>query len=297
MADRQWFVASGDKQYGPYPDERLRQLIADGNVAADTYVWCQGMKDWLPAGDIPGLMPATRPPAMPPRTMAPTTDGSALALSTTVGVWPLFGRLLLLSLSAIVVIPFPWVTVNFLRWFVDHIELPRQQRVSFAGKVEDIWPILIAYALCSVASVAVSVVTQRMELPFLVRTPPQWLFFFATAFLTLTIARWFYANLVWQGQSAPLHFTGDYWGQLGWMLLSAVATFTIIGWAWVLSAWGRWMCRNVTGSNREFVFSADGLNILWRTLVFSLSCIVLVPIPWTLRWYVRWLVSQFELRG
>ncbi len=35
MASRQWFIGRGGKQEGPYPDERLRELIAGGSVAAD----------------------------------------------------------------------------------------------------------------------------------------------------------------------------------------------------------------------------------------------------------------------
>jgi hypothetical protein len=296
MADRQWFVVSADKQYGPFSDEKLRQLIADRQVVADTFVWCQGMKDWLPAGDIPGLMPGMRPPAVPPRGAAPT-DGSAQALSTTVGVWPLFGRVLLLWLSFAVVIPLPWVAVSFLRWFVDHIELPEQQRVSFVGKVGDIWYIIVLYVLSAFLALAVALLVRGAGL-----VPPhfpivllQWLLVPVIAFFALIITRWFYANLVWEGQSAPLHFTGGYWALVGWMLLSAVSAISIIGWAWVYTAWTRWMCRNVRGANREFVFTASGLSFLWRTWLFALSCGLLVPIPWTLRWYTRWMVSQFAL--
>jgi hypothetical protein len=37
------------------------------------------------------------------------------------------------------------------------------------------------------------------------------------------------------------------------------------------------------------------LEILWRTLVWVISCIFIIPIPWTLRWYLQWMISQFEL--
>ena len=36
-------------------------------------------------------------------------------------------------------------------------------------------------------------------------------------------------------------------------------------------------------------------SILWRTLVFALGCVLFIPIPWMLRWYTRWYVSQFAL--
>jgi hypothetical protein len=70
---------------------------------------------------------------------------------------------------------------------------------------------------------------------------------------------------------------------------------TIIGWAWVAVAQMRWICRNINGTHREIVFNATGLEMLWRTLVFAFACAFIIPIPWMLRWYVRWAVSQFEL--
>ena len=55
------------------------------------------------------------------------------------------------------------------------------------------------------------------------------------------------------------------------------------------------MARNVQGSSMQLSFVATGWGVLWRTILFALSCILLIPIPWTLRWYTRWLISQFHL--
>jgi hypothetical protein len=57
----------------------------------------------------------------------------------------------------------------------------------------------------------------------------------------------------------------------------------------------RWICRNVAGTRREILFKASGLDVLWRTIVFVIACAFLIPIPWVLRWYAQWYVSQFEL--
>jgi hypothetical protein len=35
--------------------------------------------------------------------------------------------------------------------------------------------------------------------------------------------------------------------------------------------------------------------VLWRTLVFSIGCAFIIPIPWLLRWYTKWYASQFAL--
>jgi hypothetical protein len=288
MAERQWFTAIGGKQKGPFSDERLRAFIAAGSVRADSLVWCDGMSNWAKAGDIPGLMSSARTPPPPPFASPPSLSGGAPTeteatgpLAAHIRVWPFFGRALLIVIAQIFVIPVPWVMTSFYRWFAENIELPGGQRVAFAGKPGDIWYIFMANALLSY----VGLVRHGINLLILPLT---------TLFLVI-IVRWFWRNLVWEGQTAPLAFTGGYWPMLGWYVLTILALITIIGWAWVGTAWMRWMCRHVEGSARKLVFNATGWGFLWRTVLFVLSCIPLIPIPWTMRWYARWIVSQCAL--
>jgi hypothetical protein len=201
MAIRQWFIARGDKQEGPHPDERLRELIAGGAVTADTLVWCDGMSTWTRVGEIPGLMSAAHRLSQPAPGAATATAHAGGALSTTVHTWPLFGHVMLYVLADLAVIPLPWIAPMVFRWFVERIELPQQQRVTFAGKPEDIWYVFILYALCSVAGF-VNTYVQVLVVPL-------------STFLILLITRWFFANLIWDGQAAPLKFTGGYWALLG----------------------------------------------------------------------------------
>lgn len=42
-----WFVSINGDQKGPYPTEQLRQLVADGLIPRDAYVWREGMAQWL----------------------------------------------------------------------------------------------------------------------------------------------------------------------------------------------------------------------------------------------------------
>ena len=41
--------------------------------------------------------------------------------------------------------------------------------------------------------------------------------------------------------------------------------------------------------------TASGLDVLWRTIVFVIGCAFIIPIPWVMRWFTQWYVSQFEL--
>jgi hypothetical protein len=103
------------------------------------------------------------------------------------------------------------------------------------------------------------------------------------------------SNLASNGQKIPLSFEGSIWGYIGWQLLFVISMITIIGWAWVITAMLRWICRNINGTRREVLFNASGLEVLWRSIVFVLLCALIIPIPWMLRWYGQWYVSQFAL--
>jgi hypothetical protein len=114
-------------------------------------------------------------------------------------------------------------------------------------------------------------------------------------FLSWTLLRWLVSRLTSNGQPLPFAFNGSLVTFIGWQLLLAVSFITIIGWAWVATAWTRWICSNVEGTRREIVFNASGLGLLWRTIVLAIACGFIIPIPWVIRWFTQWYVSQFEL--
>ncbi len=47
-----WFISINGEQKGPYPTDQLRQLIADGFVPRDAFVWRDGMAQWLPLSQV-----------------------------------------------------------------------------------------------------------------------------------------------------------------------------------------------------------------------------------------------------
>jgi hypothetical protein len=71
---------------------------------------------------------------------------------------------------------------------------------------------------------------------------------------------------------------------------------TIIGWAWVLKFFLRWVCRNISGTV-NFDFVGTGWGILWRIIVVILASIFVIPIPWLLRWFTVWLLAQVRVEN
>jgi hypothetical protein len=47
-----WLVYDGSKQWGPYPTEQLKELLAAGRVDRMWNVWREGMGKWTPAGRL-----------------------------------------------------------------------------------------------------------------------------------------------------------------------------------------------------------------------------------------------------
>ncbi|MFL6789696.1 MAG: DUF4339 domain-containing protein [Bradyrhizobium sp.] len=284
MSNRSWFYASEGQQQGPFPEIQFRDLIARGTVSADTLVWTEGMSGWEKAGEIPGLMSGASGSISIPQARGGVGDADAYGgrtLSIDLPLWSLLGRSLLYVVGMLLVIPAPWAATSFYRWMVSRTYVPGRPNLAFNGQVGDIWYVLVLMALLSYAGAAGDYI--------------QLVAILVQAFLSWIILRWIVGSLSANGQPLPIAFSGDVWAFVGWQVLMYLAIFTIIGWAWVITAFVRWICRNITGTRREIIFNASGLEMLWRTILFAIGCGLLIPIPWVLRWYTRWYVSQFAL--
>lgn len=281
-----WFYAANGQQQGPFAEDRFRDLISNGTVRSDTLVWTEGMAGWQKAAEVPGLMPAGGPPPMargglPPTMGAGTGGAPGNVLSADLPLWGLLGWGLLYFIGMFLVIPAPWVAVWFYRWFAPHVQVPGRPNFSFTGQVGDIWWAFIVMALLGLVGAydpTFQIITIILQ-----------------AVVSWFILRWAVSNLASNGQKIPTSFDGSIWTYIGWQILLVISFITIIGWAWVITAMVRWICRNISGTRREILFNGSGLQVLWRTIVFALLCAFIIPIPWMLRWYASWYVSQFAL--
>jgi GYF domain 2 len=279
-----WFYAANGQQQGPFGDAQLRDLITNGTVQADTLVWTEGMAGWQKAAEVPGLMAsAGGPPVLPMRgsPMMGAGGGPGHALSADLPLWALLGRSIVYIIGMVFVIPAPWVAVWFYRWFASRLQVPGRPNFSFTGQVGDIWWAFILLALLGL----VGAYDPTYQLIAII----------LQAVVSWVVLRWAVSNLASNGQKIPTAFDGSIWGYIGWQLLLIISFITIIGWAWVITAMLRWICRNISGTRREILFNASGWQVLWRSIVFALLCFLIIPIPWMLRWYGQWYVSQFAL--
>jgi hypothetical protein len=282
MSERSWFIAYQGQQQGPYPDAQFRDFITRGSVRPDTLVWSEGMAGWQKAGEIPGLFSRSAgPPGLPGAMPVTIGDSGGGSLSIDLPLWPYFGRCVLLALGNLLVVPSPWTATSYYQWITPRFHVPGRPNLAFEGKVGDIWYVFVLLALLGYAG--------------RIHGSLQLIGFVAQAYLAWMLLCWVLSRLSSNGQLLGLEFYGSVWGFVGWQLLMAVSVITVVGWAWVAVAWLRWICRNIGGSRRELTFDGTGLEMLWRTLVMVVGCVLLIPIPWVVRWYTEWVVSQLAL--
>jgi hypothetical protein len=214
------------------------------------------------------------------------SPSSVGALVPALPVWGLFGRFLLMLIGQILVVPSPWTSTAYYKFLCEHIALPDGKRLKFAGQAGDIWYVFIALALMIWFDQVIHYAGLPRYVGYLAG-PAIWV-------LTVLLLKWFCANLRSEDDRLALRFEGGYWAYIGWNILLIVSALTIVGWAWVLKFMMRWMCRSVRGT-ASFDLNATGFGILWRTFGFVLLGILVIPIPWLMRWYASWLISQISV--
>ena len=124
--------------------------------------------------------------------------------------------------------------------------MPDRPNLSFTGQVGDIWWVFVLMGLASYIGIyhsSYGLIANVLE-----------------AVLSWMVLRWVVSNLASNGMKLPIAFNGSIWVYVGWNILLAISFITVIGWAWVATAWTRWICQNISGTQRGIVFNAPGLE-------------------------------------
>src|SRR5262249_24391206 len=134
----------------------------------------------------------------------------------------------------------------YLAWLVSCVQVPGRPNMSFTGRPGTIakW-YFGAIAIIIVIGVIAAIIDSNglSNAANIIQIVLYWLF------LCYLID-----NLASNGQPLGLTFSGSFWAYLGYTILTVLAVITIIGWAWVIAAQARWVCRNIQGTRRQVVY-------------------------------------------
>ena len=275
MAWNYYFKDRSGGQNGPVTLEELVILARSGRIAPEALVWAEG-GEAMAAAKHPELAAifaqiATAPP------------GVSGPLRASFPVWRLFWRSIVFGFAILLILPAPWAGLWFYRWLAGHVALPGGRRLSLQSGLGECWYIFAGLGLVDYIGPAFSQTSGQGAASVVALV--------LSVLLTVRLIDWFCRSLVVESGGLSLAFEGGFWPYLGWVLLLAISTLSIIGWAWVLKYQIRWLCSKITGTH-AFEFIGEGLSLLWRTLALVVAFAFLLPIPWALRWFAEWYASQ-----
>ena len=252
---------------------------AAATAGAAERIWRERSGAQRPREGLPAQPGAAAAPAALPATGCFDFTGETLGFFFR-GVGALLGSML--------VIPAPWAVCWFAKWFVGKVRLSSGTALTFTGTPGSVAVLAVVYGLFLLASSNTeSSNTENDEL---------WSSIWSLAGIPLgwAFCRW-YVNHAQLG-AGPFRFDGSVWGYIGWTLLTYLSILTIVGWAWVMAAFYRWIAGNIRHAEGTVQFVGQGHQILWRIPALILFCLPIVTMPWAIKWIVCWLIQQFEWR-
>jgi hypothetical protein len=188
------------------------------------------------------------------------------------------------------IIGFPVGLLHLYRWGCRHLQLPTGTTVTFVGRALPLYGYCVAFGVLS---------TLNREIdPFSEPFYSLWLagIWFGQMFVSLRFLKWICANLSFSS-GTRLEFTGGLLAWTGWNLLFVISLFTIVGWAWVLTAMTRWQARHTRSEYHQLAFHGRGIEMLWRIAASVAASILILPAPWALSWFYRWFINNVEIEA
>jgi hypothetical protein len=278
MAGNYYFKDRSGGQNGPVSFDELVALAKAGRLAPDCLVWPEAGEP-AAARSFPGLGEAF---------------GQSQAFATPTGQGPLVGdfpgwgllwRAYVFALGLFSVVFAPLAGRWYYKFIASRVSLPNGRRLFVDSTLSSCWWMFLGLSLAILTPLVVmmsllsgnpealhghnpAALQEQMAHLWPIRIAAN----IAAFVLNYIILRWFVGCLRSEDGALNIAFTGGFWGFIGWNLLIVFSVFTIIGWAWALAGFFRWMCRSTLGTH-AFAFVGSGWQILWRSLasVFGLG--------------------------
>ena len=197
------------------------------------------------------------------------------------------GLRMLLWIISILGIPFG---VRYMyRWAARNIELPMGTRIAFAGSVADLYAYGIGFLVISIMDRS----TRDEGYSWGFRITLWIALIVLQAIISREYYKWMWRNLAFTS-GIRVTFIGRLLPYIGWAVLVGFSFFTIIGWAWAMTAFLRWQFKHTNVPGYRLSFRGRGVDVLWRSLVGLAGMLAIIPIPWVVAWVARWYVHCVE---
>lgn len=240
-----------------------------------------------------------RPPSQPMECTGPAFQGVGNPSFSGQGsdIFSIAGLKMLLWYVSVVGIPVGWIYT--LRWTIKNINLPGGPQLSFKGVARDAYGYFVLMLVFGVIS---RLDPTKWELfsdadPVLLGlgTLVVWIGLLAAqGLLYWHMYKWVCANVV-ATSGSQLTFVGGPWQYVGWTVLQILSIFTIVGWAWVQTAFLRWQLKRTHTPHVHLGFRGSGFGLLWRAVGATAASVLILPLPWMVAYMYGWVVKNIEV--
>ena len=217
-----------------------------------------------------------------------------------------FLRYLILAVLSQLIFPSAWGNAILYRWLVQRVWFSDGTKAAFKNRAAQVWGwFALSAGLLKLPGVVLSVLDNGDPIAMTLNPEAARNFLNAAdpstgilhsvlqlgtlpilVAVELVIYRWIVTGIA-LSDGLNLQFTGRYFPLLCRFLICFASLFTIIGWAWAVTAFLRWVASKVEGAGVRFGFVGSGWGLLWRFLVAILPTLVLSQIPWM--WVFGWI--------
>ena len=212
-------------------------------------------------------------------------------------IFSIAGLKMLLWYVSIAGIPVGWIYT--LRWTIKNLNLPGGPQLSFSGAAKDAYgyfALMVAFGVISNLDPTTwelfrGTDSVLLDLGILVA----WVGLLAAqGLLYWHMYRWVCANVV-ATSGSHLTFVGSSWHYVGWTILHVASIFTVIGWAWVQTAFLRWLLKRTRTPHIHLGFRGSGFGLLWRAVGTTAASVLILPLPWMVAYMYGWVVENIEI--
>lgn len=214
-------------------------------------------------------------------------DARQTRVTFTGGALASLGYSFLFMVLFLLIIPGAWGAVPFAVWWTASLAFDDGARAEFTGRPGQVWVLFAVLALLAYLPALATAGMPKGDKASLLQFVLSLVLFPLDAAVKLPLYRWFFENVRLSPGGSP-RFTATYLGYLGWVSLLGLSFLTIIGWAWVAVAMVRWFCRHIVSDAYAVSFVGTGWGLLWRTFVWMLGMVLLIPLPWVFRSMYAW---------
>ena len=206
--------------------------------------------------------------------------------------------LIFAGLSLLLVIPGAWGVSSLLSWTARHTLLHGGHWVQFNGRGGEIaWAFILMFVSYAGGCVILFVVLSKHTEALLLYIALGYFLVFLVVCLVLwyMIIKWA-VNSIEFSWGAKLQFHGKFRTLLFLTVTMLLSLPLIFAPAFVCSSFIRWICSySFTDMDDRLVWKGKGAGILWRDMVIAITGVFILPLPWTLRMLLDYIISSVQV--